>query len=491
MILSPRSIALGLIFVVSACTQAAEIPKPPEWNRVKNDVVKMRNGSIRVRNPDSPAETKKNQDAIKIVAQYLAFTIATPPYDGEPIPREDKTPAFPERSIPVLLTEADYYCTIPITTANMGKLTVEQYEYGAEMGTAMAEAVKVVLENSPRPIVRINAIRLMVLTAKMPAPALAPVFLQIIVNPKVSDAEKLYAFQGLRNLMEQADLIDASRHVIRDVNVLGQISEALAAYIVQDRGRPDDREKAVIEFVRRHAITALAQFKDAAIRKPNKDLISRPSWTLMRVIASDPTVSPPFTIQEKVEAAIGFCQQKVDPEMNLDVAAYNLAGVNIPGVIVEFSRTANLDAVRATKTKERDGSLPAAHWKALSARLSYALAVWRENCKSLPATRSPQNVVTFATGSIAVLTPIEREGGAAATGAEVGALTTWSSNYKPKAWLEDPPKPAQLYKDDPTSLLPFYVAAPKAADPKLTTPAVKPPDPTPVAPKKGPTPPPK
>jgi len=491
MILSPRSIALGLIFGVTACSQAAEIPKPPEWNRVKNDVIRMRNGSIRVRNPDSPADTKKNQDAIKIVAQYLAFTIATPPYDGEPVPREDKTPAFPERSIPVLMTDAEYYCTIPITTSNMGKLTVEQFEYGDEMGKAMADAVKVVLENSPKPIVRVNSVRLMVLTARMPAPALAPVFLQLITNPKVSDAEKLYAFQGLRNLMEQTDLVDANRHVIRDVNVLGQISDALAGYIVQDRGQPDDREKAVIEFVRRHAIAALAQFKDGAIRKANKDLISRPSWTLMRVIASDPTVSPPFTIREKVEAAIGFCQQKIDPETNLDVAAYNLAGVNIPGVIVEFSRDANLDFIRSTKTPEREGTLPAAHWKVLAARLSYALAVWRENCKSLPPARHPQNVVTFTTGSIVVLTPIEREGGAAA-GAGIGALTTWAADYKPKAWLEDPPKPAQLYKDDPKSLLPFYVAPPKAGDPKLTTPATKTPDPKAVVdPKKSPPPPPK
>lgn len=488
MILSPRSITFGTLFVVAACSPAAEIPKPPDWTKVRNEVARMRNGTPRVRNPDSPAETKKNQESIKIVAQYLAYTIATAPYNGELVPREDKTPAFPERSMKSLMDEVEYYCNLQPTSGNSNKLSVEQTEYGAEMGAAMAEAAKVVLENSPRAIERVNAVRMMSLTARMPAPALGPVLAQIIANSKYSDAEKLFAFQGLRNLMEQTDLVDPNRHVIRDPNILGQISEALAGYITQDRGRPDDREKAVIEFVRRHAIAALAQFKDGVIRKPSKDLISRPSWTLMRVIANDPTISPPFSIQEKAEAAIGFCSQKIDPDMNLDVAAYNLAGVDVPGVMVELSSSINLDILRATKTKDREGTLPSSPWKLLATRLSYALSVWRENAKKEPPTRYPQYISTFTTTSIAILAPIEREGGAASTSKEVAALNTWATDYRPKAWTEVPPKPAQLYKDDPKSLLPFYVAQPKAGDPKLTTPAVKPPDPKVVDPKKGPPP---
>jgi len=489
MILSPRSLALTVLFVFAACLPAAEIPKPPDWNRARNEVARMRNGTPRVRNPDSPAETKKNQESIKVVAQYLAYTIATPPFNGELVPREDKTPAFPERSMLALMSDAEFYCSLTVTAGNMGKLSVEQIEYGAEMGTAIAEAAKFVLENSQRSIERVNAVRLMALTAKMPAPVFGPVFAQIIGNSKYSDAEKVYAFQGLRNLMEQSELVDPSKHVIRDPNILGQISEALGTYITQDRGRPDDREKAVIEYVRRFAITALAQFKDGVIRKPGGVLISRPSWTLMRVIANDPSISPPFTIQEKVEATIGFCQQRVDPEMNLDVAAYNLAGVDVPGVMVEFSSSVNLDILRATKSKDREGTQPTSPWKILSARLSYALSVWRENCKGLPAPRYPQYVTTFTTTAIAILAPIEREGGGASTGKEVAALNTWATDYRPKAWTENPPKAAQLYKDDPKSLLPFYVAPPKAGDPKLTTPAIKTPDPKVVDPKKGPVPP--
>ena len=102
--------------------------------------------------------------------------------------------------------------------------------------------------------------------------------------------------------------------------------------------------------------------------------------------------------------------------------------------------------------------------------------------------------MTFATTSIAILTPIEKEGGGASTGKEVAALNTWTADYRPKAWMENPPKAAQLYNDDPKSLLPFYVAPPKVGDPKLTTPPVKSPDPKVVdpkaaGPKKGPLPP--
>jgi hypothetical protein len=224
----------------------------------------------------------------------------------------------------------------------------------------------------------------------------------------------------------------------------------------------------------------------------------------MRVIGNDPSISPPFTAQEKVEAIVGFCQMKIDPEMNLDVAAYMVAVAPMPtsagtvlGGLVEFARAANQDVLRANK----DGTLPAVHWKVSAARLSLALAHWRESAKGLAKGRHPDAVTTLARDGIALLAPIEKEGGGAQTATEVQALTTWATNNPPKAWSENPPKPAQLYTDDPQSIVPFAAAAKKATDAKLTTPPMpkpksdaptppaKGPDPKLVDPKKGTTPP--
>ena len=489
---SPRCLALGLSFAIAAATSAAEIPKPPESSRAQQLVLQMRTGSIRVAGGDTPpAEATKNRAAIKTVAEWLAYSIASPPYNGEPVPREDKTPAGVDRSMRALFEEADRYSILPVATGNQGKVSQEQLEYGAEMGKAIAAAAKVVLDNSARPIERINAVRLLSVAAKLPAVDLVDPLVDIVNNAKISDAEKLYAFQGLRNLLEQTEVLDQTVHIPelrRDPVKLGKIAQALTNYIMQKRTPRDDKDRAVIEYVRRNAVEAMARFKEGVLRKPNKDLIFRPSWTLARIMEQDPTAYPPFTVQEQMEAATGFALMKIDPDLNLDVAAYTLAKIT-----VIFARAANVDSQRAA----RDGTLPIMHWRVAAARFSHALATMRsgplgtEGAKVLPKTRYPETLVNLANTAIALLAKIEKGGAAEPTGTEVQAVMTWLTDNPPKAWTENPPKFATLYKDDPESILPFPTAAvmktpdakgtdpkkgadPKAVDPKKGTPPKKP-----------------
>ena len=242
---------------------------------------------------------------------------------------------------------------------------------------------------------------------------------------------------------------------------------------MQKRTPRDDKERAVIEFVRRDAVAALARFKDPSIRKANRELIFRPAWALARVMGNDPAVAPPFTIQEQMEAATGFAQMKVDPDMSLDLSAYTMAGL-----LVNAARAANLDNERATGT----GTLTVVPWKLTAARWSYALSVWRENVKSVPAGRNPGAVRDVAGIGIAMLTDIEKTGAAAQTAGGVQQLITWGTNNPPKAWAEM--KPATLFTDDPQTVLPFPAAP---ADTKLKSGDPKAPAPAP-APKKGPEP---
>jgi hypothetical protein len=477
MILSSRSLALGLgvVLIATGAASAADIPKPPEVSRIKNDVYRMRSGTTRVKDPDNKPDWPKNLAAIKAVTQWLAYTIVQPPYNGEPVPREDKTPAGIDRSMSALMSEAEAFTRLDVSAGNQGKVAPEQLEYAAEFGKAMADSLKVVIDNAVRPIERVNAVRMMAVTAKLPADALVEPLLAIAANDKISDAEKFYAFQGLKNLLEQTEVLDATRHfpeLQRDTVRLGRIAQTLTNYVMQKRIPRDERDRAVIEYVRREAVAALARFKDGVLRKANKDLVFRPSWSLMRVIESDPSVLPAFTIQEQVEAGVGFCQMKNDPDMNLDVGAYSIAKL-----AVVFARAANLDFERSS----RDGTLPVMPFKVAAARLSYAVAAWREAAKPLAKTRFPETVVTMANEVIVTLALIEKEGSAART--PVNKITDWARDNPPKAWSETPPKPAQLYKDDPNSLLPFASAAVmKTPDPKAVNPT-KGPDPKVVDPK--------
>jgi hypothetical protein len=470
MIPFPRSLALGIGLLTLAAAHAAEIPKPPtNFSQARNQAFRFRSGTDRIAGEGiSAADAARNRAVLKTVAQFLAYSLATPPYNGEPVPREDKTSAvYP--TVAALMAEAESLTTLNPSAGNQGKLSQEQLEFGAEFGKAIAVEAKVVLDNATRPIETINAVRLMSLAARMPAPDLLDPLLAVVNDPKRTDAEKLYAFQGLRELLEQSDPTLADRHIHglhRDQPKLGEVAAALTNYITAKRTPRDDKERAVIEFVRRHAVQALARFKEGVLRRPNREVIYRPAWSLARVMELDPNVSPPFTAIEQTEAAIGFCQMKIDADLNLDVAAFTIAKV-----VVTFTRAANLDAERAG----RDGTLPITHWKVLAARLSYALAVWREAAKSLPRDRYPDAVVSLANDAIFVLAPIEKEGPGARP--DTARITTWAQNNPPRVWAQM--QSATLFKDDPKSVLPF--AAPTST---LKTPDAK----GGTDPKKGPTP---
>ena len=470
---SPRLAALCVGALLVAAVNAAEIPKPPDPGRVKSQLYQMHNGTLRVAGPDTAAaDAASHRAAIKTVAEWLAFSVAQPPYNGDPVPRDDKTAAAPNRTMADLMFDAEAFTAregygLPPPQGSQGKISQEQLEYAAEFGKAMAAAAKVVLDNSVKPIERINVVRLMSITARIPAPDLVDPLVAVVNNPKGSDAEKLYAFQGLRNLLEQSDVTFPDRHIPelhRNPAKLAEIGQALTNYITAKRAVRDDKDRAVVEFVRRYAVEAMAKFKDGVLRKPNKDLIYRPSWTLARVMEQDPSAFPPFTVPEQAEAAVGFCQMKIDPDMNLDVAAFSVAKV-----LVNFARAANLDGERA----KRENTPVAVPWKVLAARLSYALAVWREAAKPLPATRSPQAVVTLATTGVTLLAIIERDGAKDAnTTSETQSIINWATNNPPKAWAER--KSAILYQDDPQSVLPFPAAASlKTPEPKKAAPEAK------------------
>lgn len=451
MTLPSRPLAICLALVLAAAA-TAEVPKPPDISRggFKNTVYQMRSGNIRVK--DNP----KNREILRAVAQYLAFTICTPPYNGEQPPASDKTPIGVKRDMSEIMGDAHSLSDIYSgTTAKPGQ---EQIEFADEWGKAIAEAAGVVLANSQKPIERINAIRLMAESARIPAPSLADPLVAVVKNQKASDAEKLYAFQGLRNLLAQEDVNDSNRHIFgasAGNPKLAEIGNALSAYVFQKRilKDKDDKERAVIEFVRRDAVAALAQFRDGVIRKPNHDLLFRPAWAMARIMENDPAAAPPFTIQEQMEAATGLGRMKIDPDMNQDVAAYSMAKV-----LVNAARAANLDNERASGT----GTLPVVQWKLVAARWSYALSVWRANAKSGP-------VRDVANAGIEMLTTLEKEGAGGRTSTGVQAITGWATNNPPKAWAEM--KQAILFKDDPESILPFPAAAvPPPKDPTLKTP---------------------
>jgi hypothetical protein len=465
---SLRLFVFALLFTAPAL-QAADIPKPPapnDWSRARARLSAFKTGAELVINPDDPAVTKANKEALKTAAEFLAYALAQPPINGEPEVRDaggKQILPVTIKSIPELIKEAESLFNIAPQPGQNNKLMVAQLEYAREFGDQLATATKVVLQNSARPSELINAVRLLSLGAKMPAPGIVDVLVEIVNNDKQSDALKLYAFQGLANFLEQSPPDEPGRHFIKDPAKLAVIALALDKYIGSKRELRNEKEQAVIEFIRRHAIIAVAKFKDGVIRKPNKDVLARPAWTLMRVLALDPAANPAFTLPERVEAAIGFSLMKADSEMNLDVAA-----TFVQPTLIAFAQSANLDYERFSK----DSTLPARPWKLLAARLSFAMDTWRFSVKTLPKTRQPDMVTSLVEEALAMLGPIEREGAGAPYNPN-DTLARWATTHKPQAWLQNPPKQALLFNDDPKSVLPFAQQA-TLETPMGTTPKTPP-----------------
>lgn len=481
MIPSPRALTLVLAVGLVACAQGA-VPKPPELKGQEKTLFnEMRTGRTRLKDPDvTQAERDSRAAIIKKYAQYLAYSLCVAPFNGEPEAREPgKFPGAPDRGPNTIMSDAETATTLTPPVSAMGKMNVEQLEFGGEFGAALAEAVKVVIENSARPIERVNAMRLLAVASKMPAPGMFDFLISVVNNAQAGDALKIYAFQAMRGLLEQTDVTDPLRHITRDNAKLAKVHDALAGYIFQKRVVRDDRERAVIEFVRRDAVAALGKFKEGTIAKPTGETLARPAWSAMRVIERDPSVVPTFSLQEVIEATIGFCSMRPDKQMNLDVAAYFVAKS-----ASYFAASANEDAGRARGGDPVPETLPILPWKIQAARLSFAVAQFRENCRPAGAARFSPLVTSMATVVNTMLDPIEKVGASAST--QTGPLDQWGRDNPPKAWTATPPVAAILFQDDPTTILPF--PAPVAPKTPPMTPMLKTPDPkaSPVPPVKKP-----
>lgn len=451
--ISRRSIMAGLtLLIMGSMTLGADIPYPTEPGGADSAAnPKLRGGAVRITDEKADGPLHKS---VRTYAQWFAYRIAQPPFNGEPEPKKANFSFV--NDINKLIKEAEDYCTLTVTPPATS-LTVAQLEFADLFTAEIATATKFVLDNSTRPIERLNTVRLMAACSKMPGTKLIDPLLAIINNPNESDALRLYAFQGIRNFLDHGHPEDATRHLnYKDVAKLGQISESLSKYILQKRTVRDDKEKAVIEYVRKEAVSALSHFRLSVIRETTRKAVSRPGYTLMRVLW-DPEIVPPVTLSERVDAICGFCQMKIDDDLNIDVAAPFLQ----PS-LVEFIRQANNDAVRMKK----ENTLAVLPWKISAARLSYSFAVWREAAKPIAKNRNPDYITTLAAEVIPTLAPIEKEGPSALIQSD--GMVNWINKNLPKAWESGDRSPLPLFKDDPSTLLPIVPKNPvmKTPDPK-------------------------
>jgi hypothetical protein len=299
-----------------------------------------------------------------------------------------------------------------------------------------------VMTEATQRLEKVNAARMLALAGKLPYEGLADTYLKIIREDKYPPEIKLFAFQGLHNLLaipNSNDFLNPERQFLERSPKLPEIALELDKYIM----RPLPAELSsddirVIQFVRREAVRALAQVKAPVIRQ-QQGTLARPIWTLLRVATNDSIVGGaaagkkvddsipgyPYHILERIEAVIGICSMKLDRTLNYELVA-NL----IDEALVEI--TAFHDEERARFQKDPRNK-PLVPWSIDAFRIGEAMNLWNERIGN-PDRKNPGGPAVASLVGLATqktLSKLEKDGVSAVP--DNRQLNSWKNDHKPKS----------------------------------------------------------
>lgn len=426
-------VAISSLVVFSAApTAAQQIPFPNQpRSDAFNALQKMKLGTINVK------EKPEYANAYADLASFLADRLVHPPFNGEE--PKGKT----NESIDTLLDEVTSTWSVFPRRTNIDE-TNNQIENARVFVEKMDERLQYVIKQTPKRLVKVNAARMLALVARVPVPyvrtkepkhALVDTFLKMIRDPQYPDEVKLYVFQGLGNLLAAVDVKDPTQGVIQDPEKLAEVCKELDKIITATYPAPKvsadspvyNDWAAVIQYIRREAVRAMAQVKYSVVRDRQRQPIARPIWTLLRVARydpqTDPAISPAFTPSERIEAVIGICQMRPDDLVNLDLVAFFVSDALLELGVYHNDQKAQFQ--RNPRFK------PAIAWKLYGYRLSEALKQWKVNVEKLPPNRSQPVLKLIEAASTRFVTRMELEGIMAVP--DSVPIVNWKSGNAPKA----------------------------------------------------------
>ena len=217
---------------------------------------------------------------------------------------------------------------------------------------------------------------------------------------------RVYAFEGLRNLIAQPAAGDPTKNFLPQAKQV-ELALSLEKYILRFQnyiltGSPGEAEQGrVVQFIRRYAIQALGQFKEAVIRNKDKEILARPGYALIIAASPGDPKKLAYTYAERIDALVGFCQMRPDEVVNLEAATY---WVN--EALIDITSFENDEQVLIGKV----GGRPRIAWKVAAARMIEALNAWKKNMQGVKVAWQPAIVVSYVEKAVPVLEPIEKDG---------------------------------------------------------------------------------
>lgn len=353
-------------------------------------VAEFKNGEKPVIDKASPNTTKANLDRIQRIVEWRATGVTVP----------DTWTKINE-----WINDFEAKQVLVRDTSRPVNPSTNEQDYIREFGKISVPVFKELL-NDQNPIIRVNGMRMLASVGKSGYEDVADTYLEIINDPSSGDAVRVYALEGLRNLLAVPNAMFPERTIIiardRQERVVQTLIDVLhrPASPKPDGNYSDDPK--VVSFVRREGTRAMAALPFDVLRNIDGDVIARPGWELMRIAVRDISVAPASTPQEELDALIGFLTMHPDKTLNPDYAARLL-------YIALESLRLRLGEDDAAQTSMQVP--PRVPWKIAGARLRIALEKWKQLLSDAPNLASPQLAMQMADLAIQEFAkPLETQG---------------------------------------------------------------------------------
>lgn len=350
--------------------------KGPENNRLSD----LRYGKKPVLDA-SPKETEENREVLKKAARHYVYRLTNPIYL-----EKEKNPEG--LTMNGLVQEATDKLLVPEIKKKQFKPDT-QGEYLKNFAKEVHACLRDVLSKNSKPIVRVNATRILSGLAEAGQEEVADSLLALLKNPNESDAVKLYACRGLKELFE---LGTAGKSAFQDPKREAACIVALNEFLARPRPKtlpaeaPAD-EVAAYQYVRREAIRALALSRSPLVANVKGPEGLTALW-LQHAVKKQ--LDPETSLSEQADASIGLCrlQASLNKSYNLDQAAFQVGTF-----LLEFIKSYNDQRVSKNTT------LP---WKLYTIRTVLALEELDSQAKGTPSA-------AYVSGLVAVAKKVLRE----------------------------------------------------------------------------------
>jgi len=240
---------------------------------------------------------------------------------------------------------------------------------------------------NPKPIARVNAVMVLATLAATGQEDAVMILLEVIKDPKESDGIKLHAFRGVKDFLAlgRGDNTNPFRKKDREAQCILTLLEYLARKPdISDSAPPE--EQAALHYVRKEAIAALGETRYPGLLKSEnkKTIIERPTaLTLAQIMRKEGGITPPPSIEEQVNAAVGLCRLR---SRTLEQYHVDYAAQQIGWFVVDFITAHN-------NNPAQNKSVP---WRVLAARLSRALEEFKADADGRQEAKYVTAVVTQA-----------------------------------------------------------------------------------------------